>query len=84
MEFIVKKVNENLNSDFFDQENVGKFLFMRDGNLIISGCENQEEANFLIANHNPPSPKELTISEKLQSIGLNLDDLKIALDRRTI
>ena len=79
MEFIVKKVNEHINSDVFDKDNFGKFLFSRDGNLIINGCQSQAEADALIAAHNPPAPKEPTVEEKLAFVGLSLTDLKSAL-----
>ena len=79
MEFIVKLPKKTLNTDIFAAENLGKDLFMRDGDLIISGVESQEEADALLAAHNPPAPKELTIDEKLASVGLSINDLKVAL-----
>jgi hypothetical protein len=77
-EFIVTKPNKPLNSSIFYNE-TGFNLFVKDGNLIISGCETQGEADALIAAHNPPTPQEPTVEEKLASVGLNLDDLKAAL-----
>jgi hypothetical protein len=79
MEFIVKLPNKTLNTDIFAAENVGKDLFMRDGDLIISGAKSQEEAEALLAAHNPPAYEEPTIDEKLASVGLSIDDLKAAL-----
>ncbi len=79
MEFIVKLPKKTINTDVFAAENLGKDLFMRDGDLIISGVETQEEADALLAAHNPPAPKEPTIDEKLASVGLSVNDLKVAL-----
>lgn len=79
MEFIVKLPNKTLNTDLFAADNPGKDLFMRDGELVISGAKSQEEAEALVAAHNPATPAEPTIAEKLESVGLSIDDLKAAL-----
>ena len=77
-EFIVATQNKPLNSSIFFNE-TGFNLFVKDGNLIISGCETQAEADALIAAHNPPAPQQPTIEDKLASVGLSLEDLKSAL-----
>jgi hypothetical protein len=79
MEFIVKLPKKTISTDIFSADNPEKNLFMRDGDLIISGVESKEEAEALLAAHNPPAPKEPTIDEKLASVGLSVDDLKVAL-----
>ena len=78
MEFIVSAQTKFLDSELFKKE-TGCDLFVRDNNLIVSGCQNQKAADELIEKHNPPAPKEITIEQKLASVGLNIDDLKAAL-----
>lgn len=78
MEFIVAPQTKRLDSVFFAKE-TGKTLFMRDNDLIVGGCESQEEADALIEAHNPPAPVEPTIEQKLSKAGLSLDELKQAL-----
>jgi hypothetical protein len=77
-EFIVATPDKPLDSLIFFNE-TGFNLFVKDGNLIVSGCDSQTEADALIAAHNPPAAKEPTVEEKLASVGLNLKDLKTAL-----
>ena len=79
MEFQISKPDKPLNSQIFAQENPGCFLYQSGDDFYISGVETQEEANKLLAAHNPPAPKEPTVAEKLASVGLSLDDLKEAL-----
>lgn len=79
MEFIVATPKKYTDSDIFDKENPGKYLFVRDSKYIVSGCENQEEADLLLSQHNPIKPAELTIEQKLASVGLSLTELKSAL-----
>jgi hypothetical protein len=78
MEHKVKAPNKPCNSDIFRNE-TGADLFIRDGEWYVSGNISAEEAQELLDNHNPPAPKELTVAEKLASVGLDLDDLKAAL-----
>lgn len=78
MEFKIATPNKPTNSTIFHEE-TGAFLFTRDDGFYISGVDSQAEANALIAAHNPPAPKEPTVEEKLASVGLSLDDLKVAL-----
>ena len=78
MEFAITTPNKKLNSELFYIE-TGCSLFSRDGILYVAGCETQEEADALIAAHNPPAPTESTIEDKLASVGLSLTNLKSAL-----
>ena len=74
----IAKPNKLVNSEIFFQQ-YGCSLFMEDGKWFVSGAKNQAEAERFIEAHNPPAPKNPTIQEKLASVGLNLDDLKVAL-----
>jgi hypothetical protein len=79
MDYKIATPNKYFNSRIFSQENPEKNLFSLNGELYISGCANQAEADASIAAHNPPVPIEPTVAEKLQSVGLSVDDLKAAL-----
>ena len=79
MDYKIDTPNKYLNSPIFDKENPGKSLFGLNGEIYISGCANQAEADALIAAHNPPEPTEPTVAEKLASVGLSVADLKEAL-----
>ena len=79
MEFQIAKPNKALSSIIFEKDNPGCSLYQRGESFYISGCETQEEADALIAAHNPPAPVEPTVEQKLASVGLNLNDLKTAL-----
>lgn len=78
MEFIVEAKNKYINSLIFKEE-TGCELYLRDDVLYVSGAKSQKEADDLLAAHNPTPTPEPTVAEKLASVGLNLDDLKIAL-----
>jgi hypothetical protein len=52
---------------------------LRDNVLYVSGAKSQKEADDFLAAHNPTPAAEPTISEKLASVGLSVDDLKTAL-----
>lgn len=78
MTFQISNPNKPCNSELFYNE-TGCTLFIVDGEWFIQGVNSQEEAEALIAAHNPPAPSEPTVAEKLASVGLNLDDLKEAL-----
>lgn len=77
-EFEVNTNGKYTNSLIFRAE-TGCELYIRDTKYFVSGCNDQAEANDLIANHNPSKPAEPTVEEKLESVGLNLNDLKTAL-----
>jgi hypothetical protein len=78
VEFKIATPNKPTNTDIFLAE-TGCYLFTRDDGFYISGCDTQAEADALIAAHNPPAPVEPTVAEKLESVGLTLDDLRAAL-----
>ena len=78
MEHRVKTPNKPTNSDVFKHE-TGCDLFAREDGFYVSGDITAEQAQALIDAHNPPAPVEPTISEKLASVGLSVDDLKAAL-----
>jgi hypothetical protein len=78
MEHKVKSPNKPVNSEIFRNE-TGADLCIRDGEWYVSGDISAEEAQELLDAHNPPAPKELTVAEKLASVGLSVDDLKAAL-----
>jgi len=78
-EYKVTKPNKALHSDLFYKE-TGFNLFEREDGLYISGDElTQSKADELIAAHNPTPPAELSVAEKLSSVGLSVADLKAAL-----
>jgi hypothetical protein len=78
MEHKVNNPNKPTDSTLFSQE-TGCELFVRDGEWFVFGAESPDKAQSLLDSHNPPAPKELTIVEKLASVGLSIDDLKAAL-----
>lgn len=77
-EFPISTPNKPVDSSIFFAE-TGCNLYTREEQFYVSGCESQKEADALIAAHNPTPPAEPTIDEKLASVGLSLDDLKVAL-----
>jgi len=79
MTYKILKPNKPLDSVIFAKQNPGCQLYEMSNGLYISGCDSQEQADALIADHNPPAPTDLTVEEKLASVGLSLDDLKSAL-----
>jgi hypothetical protein len=79
MDYKIDTPDKYFNSRIFTEQNPDKTLFGLNGELYISGCANQAEADALIAAHNPPAPTEPTVAEKLASVGLSVDDLKAAL-----
>lgn len=54
-------------------------VYFRDGILFIGGTLTEKEAAAGLAAHVPALPKEPTVLEKLDSIGVTIPDLKIAL-----
>jgi hypothetical protein len=66
-----------LNSTKFRDE-TGFDLYIIDDQLIISGDCTKAQAQAALTAHDGTRP-ELTISEKLASVGLSVDDLKAAL-----
>ena len=76
--FKIQSPNKFTNSQLFRKQ-TGFALYTKDDDFYVAGCETQAEADAAIAAHNPPAPTELTVEEKLASVGLNLNDLKAAL-----
>jgi len=79
MEFELDLPNKPIDSEIFDIENKGFTLYIRDGKLYISGNCSQAEAQAMLDSHNPPTPTEPTIEEKLASVGINFEELKAAI-----
>jgi len=78
MEHVFELPNKPLDSDKFKLE-TGWLLFTNDaGELVISGDCTKTQAQAALTAHNGTRP-ELTISEKLASVGLSIDELKAAL-----
>lgn len=77
-EFSIPNPNKYVNADLLLKE-TGAFIFRREDNWFISGVDTLEQALDLLTNHNPTPPTEPSIEQKLQSVGLNLNDLKEAL-----
>ncbi len=78
MEHIFKIPNKPLDSDKFNLE-TGWLLFTNEANeLVISGDCTKAQAQAALTAHDGTRP-ELTINEKLSSVGLSIDDLKVAL-----
>jgi hypothetical protein len=69
--------NKSLNSLKFKDE-TGLDLFIREDVLFISGDCTKAQAEAALEAHDG-STTEATISEKSESVGLSIDDLKVAL-----
>jgi hypothetical protein len=78
MEHKVKNPNKPTDSTIFKNE-TGYELFVRDEEWFVSGADSADKAQALLDAHNPPAPTEPTITNKLASVGLSIDDLKAAL-----
>ena len=78
MEYKLTNPNKPVNSEVFYKE-TGSNLFIRGDEWFVSGDITAEQAQALLDAHNPTPPSEPTISEKLASVGLSVDDLKAAL-----
>lgn len=75
---------QKLNGDILKEELAAAGIIVsiiRDfgDNTIGFETDNESVAEQVVAAHNPPPPTEPTIAEKLALVGLNLEDLKIAL-----
>ena len=78
MEHKIEKPSKFVDSLIFKDE-TGCDLFIRDENWYISGEITAEQAQNLLDNHNPQKPQEQSVLEKLNTLGLTVDDLKAAL-----
>ncbi len=54
-------------------------VYIRDQVLVIGGDVTEAQVKSAIAAHKPSKPSEPTVAEKLASVGLSVDDLKVAL-----
>lgn len=78
MEIKVNKATKYVDGFLFEQE-TGYSYFERDGEFFLSGDASEKQLVDALAAHNPNPPLELTISQKLASVGLSLEELKAAL-----
>jgi hypothetical protein len=74
----IAKPNKSVNSQVFFKE-FGCCLFVEDGKWFVSGAASQAQADAFIEAHFVAEPIEPTIADKLASVGLTIDDLKVAL-----
>jgi len=68
-----------LNGEQLKNELQAEDVYVREDKLIIIGDMSKESMKSIIANHVPIPPVELTIQEKLASVGLSLEELRTAL-----
>ena len=78
MEIKISKPTKPVNSFNFYNE-TGFNLFQKGDDFYLSGEATEQELLDAYAAHNPPAPTEPTVTEKLASVGLSIDDLKEAL-----
>jgi len=78
MEIKISKPTKVVNSLIFYNE-TGYNLYQRDDNFYLLGEATEQELLDAYAAHNPPAQTEPTVTEKLASVGLSIDDLKEAL-----
>ena len=78
MEHLFDMPKKSLNADIFKAD-TGFDLYQRGDDLVISGDCTKAQAEAALAAHNPPTPTEATVADKLASVGLSVADLKTAL-----
>ncbi len=78
MEHKIKNPNKPTDSTLFKQE-TGCELFVRNDEWFVFGADSADKAQELLDAHNPPTPTEPTITDKLASVGLSIEELKAAL-----
>ena len=78
MEIKISKPTKFVHSTIFYDE-TGFNLYQREDDFYLSGDATEQELLDAYAAHNPPAPTEPTVTEKLASVGLSVDDLKDAL-----
>lgn len=69
----------NLHGEQLQRETGATNLYIVNDQLVIESEKTKDELSAIIANHIPEPIQEITIDEKLASVGLSLDDLKAAL-----
>lgn len=79
MEIKINKPTKYADSHLFNQE-TGFVYFQRNDEFFLAGEATEKELLAAFAEHNPPAPpSELTLAEKLASVGISMDELKAAL-----
>ena len=78
MEYKVNTPNKYTDSLIFTND-TGCDLFVRDNDWYVSGEITLDQAQKFLDAHNPTAPSEATIAQKLASVGVSIDDLKVAL-----
>ena len=72
-------LTKEINGDQLCKEIGADDLYVANGKIIILGKVNKDMAQSKLDAHIPQPTPQPTIEEKLQSVGLNLNDLKVAL-----
>jgi hypothetical protein len=78
MQIKIDKPTKYVDSNIFNLETGFSYFQIEDG-FYLSGNATEAELITAFAAHNPLELKELTVAEKLASVGLSVDDLKAAL-----
>lgn len=78
MEIKIEKPTKYANSYDFERD-TGYAFIQRGNDHFLIGDATEAELLAAFAAHNPTSPAEPTVNEKLASVGLSIDDLKVAL-----
>jgi hypothetical protein len=72
-------VPANLNGDQLQSELKATAVYVSENGLVIESDKTEAEVKAIIAAHIPSPKAELTVAEKLASVGLSIEDLKAAL-----
>lgn len=78
MEIKIDKPTKYADSFIFRKE-TGFEYYVNGNDHFLNGDATKQELLAAFDDHNPSAPAEASISEKLVSVGLSIDDLKIAL-----
>lgn len=79
MNFYEFSIPSQINGEQLKKELNCRDVYIRNDKLIIGGDLTQAEAAKGVANHKPKVLVELSIEDKLASVGLSINDLKDAL-----
>lgn len=74
----IENPNKYVDSILLEKES-GFHLYHHEGKTFMQGEGTEQEALAALEAHNPIQPSELDISQKLASVGLSVEELKIAL-----
>jgi hypothetical protein len=69
----------NFNGEQFTNESQAKDVYVRENTLFVESEKTRAELELLLKNHKPKPVTEPTVAQKLTSVGLSIDDLKVAL-----